>query len=162
MALDREQALQALARSKRQMRGLRSWIEQIHAGTIEAPELETVLLRHVAAAFSKFSATDARDAYLRLLLHVEHRAPDLLSTAWGCDRYGPRRGNTLVDGLAALALLHKRWTRDPQKWRLSWTRLRRSRFHRHLQDRHWLTMSHKGLVQTKAGPHPRRQKNWSW
>jgi hypothetical protein len=162
VALDREQALQALARSKRQMRGLRSWIEQIHAGTIEAPELETVLLRHVAAAFSKFSATDARDAYLRLLLHVEHRAPDLLSTAWGCDRYGPRRGNTLVDGLAALALLHKRWTRDPQKWRPRGRNQRRqfTDLSRHLLANYRVPAPFDSVW--FAGDDPAARAQWGW
>lgn len=114
--LGKQEALASLARAKGQMRRRRQSIRQIHAGRLPEDELQTILLRRVLAGFTPLD-TGGRDAFLRLLLHVEDCAPDLLSTAWGTDRFGPRPGNTLVDGLAALARFSDRWLQPVDRWR---------------------------------------------
>lgn len=114
--LTRDQALVALARAKGEARRRGDLIRRIHAGRLGADPLEALLLRRVHDGFASLEPA-GRDALLRLLLHVDARAPDLLSTAWGTDRFGPRPGNTLVDGLVALARFHEGWQRPVDAWR---------------------------------------------
>jgi hypothetical protein len=114
--IDRDQALTVLRRAKRQLRRRGEVIRQLHAGELADDDLGGALLRRVAAGFAPVDA-DGRDALLALLMHVDREAPDLLSTAWGSERLGPRPGNTLVDGLCALARHHHRWQSSPDNWK---------------------------------------------
>ena len=163
--LDRDQALQALARSKQQMRGRRAWIERIHAGSVPVDELESVLLQRIAYAFSHLeqgASAAGRDAYLHLLLHLDRRAPDLLSTAWGCDRFGPRAGNTLIDGLTAVAIQHEHWQTDPANWRPRSRNQRRqfSDLTRRLLARYEVPAPFDSVWFTGEDAAARRQQSW--
>jgi len=113
--LTREDALTVLATAKRQMGQTRRLIQQLGAGTIGADEVKTVLLQRLHAGFADLDA-DGRSALLELLLHVEQRT-DLLSMDWGDARLGRRDGNTLVEGLIALAHHHTHWLRPVGAWR---------------------------------------------
>ena len=113
----KERALATLSSAKRQMRRPRRLMEQICAGTVAAEELGTVLLRRIHAGCAGLGE-EGRAALLRLLLHVERHA-DLLSTAWGSPRCGRRAGNTIVDGLVALAHHHDDWVRPVGRWKPS-------------------------------------------
>ena len=135
--LTREGALAALSRAKREMRRPARIIRQIHAGAVRLEELQTVLLRHIHSGFSRLGG-EAGDALLRLLLHVERCAPDLLSTAWGSDRFGPRPGNTLIEGLIGVAGYCDCWIRPVDTWHTR-SRLQRVQFSdlaRHLLARY--------------------------
>lgn len=174
--LDRDRALQALARSKRQSRGRRAWIERIHAQTASIDELDSVLLQRIAHVFSRLASTPpedstgpdgadpsaTRDAFLSLLLHLDRRAPDLLTTAWGCDRFGPRAGNTMIDGLAALAALHQNWRQDPTIWRPRGRNQRRqfSDLTRHLLARYDVPAPFDSVWFAGNDPLARQQQQW--
>ena len=113
--LTREDALVVLAAAKRQMGQTRRLIQQIGAGTIAADDLKTVLLQRVHSGFTSLD-TDGRVALQQLLLHLEGRT-ELLGMARGDARLGRQPGNTLVEGLIALAHHHGHWARPPEAWR---------------------------------------------
>ena len=132
----RDQALATLSVAKRQMRGTRRLIRQIAAGQVAVEDLETVLLRKIHAGFADIEA-DSRASLLQLFLHVE-RCSDLLTTARGSSRLGPRPSNTLTDGLIDLARHHASWQRPPRTWRPD-SRHQTTQFHqlaRHLLARY--------------------------
>ena len=112
---NKERALAALTKAKRQMRHPRHAIAEVCAGSMPADELRTVLLQRIHAGCAALDE-GGRGALLQLLLHVERRG-DLLSTARGSARCGRHAGNTLVDGLVALAHHHADWVRPVEAWR---------------------------------------------
>lgn len=90
-------------------------IEQIAAGEIAPHELKTIPLRKIHEGFAGLQG-DERDALLRLLLRVEV-CGDLLNTAPGTMRWGREPGNTLIEGVMALARRHENWLRPVEEWR---------------------------------------------
>ena len=113
--LQNEVALATLAAAKKQRLGRRSLIERIHAGSVAANELKSIVLRKIHTGFATLRAGE-RDACLRLILHVEG-CSELLSTATGAIRWGRRPGNSVVEGLFALVRHHQDWIRPVEEWR---------------------------------------------
>ena len=114
--LRRERELAALATAKKQQRRLGDLLRRMHQGRVGSEELRLEPLRLAHAAFAACGDGDERDALLRLLLFVEERTGLVASTP-GVPRWGQRAGNTFVEGLAALARLHRHWLRAPEEWK---------------------------------------------
>ncbi|MEW6755377.1 MAG: PcfJ domain-containing protein [Candidatus Latescibacterota bacterium] len=112
--LSREAALATLAAAKHQMQRPRQALEHLCAGALPAEQAQTVLLRTLHGCCAELDP-GGRAALRDLVLHVEGCAA-LLSTAWGTPRLGRRPGNTLVEGLAALAWHHLEWLRPVGSW----------------------------------------------
>jgi len=114
----------------------RSLLKPLHAGTLDQDQLKTALLRKIHAGFATQQAS-GRDALLSLLLHVEDHT-DLLSITPGTSHWGRKAGNTLVEGLIALARFHADWLQTLGTWQPS-GRDPRAQFHsllRHLLARY--------------------------
>lgn len=114
--LRRERELAALATAKKQQRRLGDLLRRMHGGQVAPAELRLEPLRLAHAAFAACQEEEERDALLRLLVQVEERT-GLISSTPGVPRWGQRPGNTFVEGLAALARLHRRWLRPLADWK---------------------------------------------
>jgi hypothetical protein len=112
--LNKEKALAVLSGAKEQRGQTRHFIQQIHAGAINLDQLETIVLRTIHAAFAALDP-DGRNALLELLLHLES-CTDLLQLGWGVTHWGRRPGNTLIQGIIALAHHHAHWLRPVHTW----------------------------------------------
>jgi len=113
--LDKDRAISTLAMAKQQMGKTRDLIEAMHAGRLREHEAKTALLRKIYAGFAALDSR-GRDALLELLLHLESLT-DLLSIAPGTSRWGRRAGNTLVEGLGAIARHCAHWVEPVNSWR---------------------------------------------
>lgn len=159
-ALKNELALATLAASKKQLGRSRSLIEEIHAGTVGKDELKTVVLRQIHAGFAPLAGA-ARDALLRLLLHVEAHA-ELLSPAVGALRWGRRPGNSFVEGLFALARHHQAWIRPVERWQPA-SRVQHAQFGglaRYLLAKFEVPVFMDSVWFIEAGDEATRQQGW--
>ena len=158
--LKNEQALAALNASRQQGGRVHAVIERIHAGTVGEGELKSVVLLKVRAAFAGL-ADGEREACRLLLLHVERHA-DLLSTAPGALRWGRSPGNTLVEGVLALARHHGSWIGPVESWRPE-SRVQYEQFAalaRHLLARYPVPDFMDSVWFLEEGEEARRQKRW--
>ncbi len=113
--LERERAVHTLSLAKRQMGKTRDLLAAMHAGRLREDEVKTALLKKIHGGFSILDNA-GRDALLDLLLHLESHA-DLLNMAPGTSRWGRRPGNTLIEGLIALARHYVHWLAPIKTWR---------------------------------------------
>jgi hypothetical protein len=158
--LSKERALAALTLAKRQMGRSRKLIEQIGAGKVSEDQLKTILLRKIHAGFAGLGE-EGREALLRLLLHVEMRS-DLLSTDPGSARWGRRPGNSLVEGLIALARYHRDWLQPVQTWQAT-SRSQQVQFGelaRHLLARYEVPVFMDSVWFREEDVEARRQQDW--
>ena len=118
--LARDLASRSALRKVRQLtRRPRDTIGAIFAGAIALQDLRPRYLGHVARhAAALEDRPAARGAFRDLLLAAEVARADLFDvTAPAITRFGPRDGNTWLDGLAALARRHEHWLQSPDGWR---------------------------------------------
>ena len=114
---ERLQSDAVLARMKNHTRRPKHTIRAIAEGKLSEADLNRPHLQKMQAAFDRLGRDrKARTALLQLLLHVEKRG-DLFDVKPASPRLGPQEGNTLIEGLGALAGRHKHWLRDPSEWR---------------------------------------------
>lgn len=111
--LRREVELAALSQGRRQARNVQEVIRRVGNGTLAVEALQGEHLLKIHAAFAK--AHD-RQALLELLLHAE-RYSNLLVARRGIAQLGDIEGNTLVEGLCALANHGDDWVRPVADWR---------------------------------------------
>jgi hypothetical protein len=104
----------ALAGAKRQTRRPEETIQQLYAGKVDLADLRTPYLRKIGEAFAA-QEEGLREALLRLLLHAG-KHPRLMAVDVAVQRLGPRAGNSLIEGLFALARHHREWLRPVESW----------------------------------------------
>jgi hypothetical protein len=157
--LDKERAVHTLTLAKQQMGQTRDLLAAIHAGQLREGELKTALLKKIHIGFTALT-NNGRDALLALLLHIEGET-DLLSIAPGTSRWGRREGNTLVEGLVALAHHYAHWLQPVDHWRPQ-SREPRTQFGqlaRHLMARYEVP-TFMDVVWFRSDEEARRQQAW--
>ena len=151
----------ALERVRRHTRRPGETIAAIFAGEIEEEELQTDYLRRIRQVAMGCAGAE-REALLRLLLHVEKRAKDLLDAEPAIEGLGRVEGNSFIDGLAALAGHCGDWIGQPEKWRPD-SRNARRRFGalaRHLLARYAVPAFMDSAWFRGTGEEGRRQQEW--
>jgi hypothetical protein len=113
----------ALAGARRAYRRPEETLRQIYAGRFDARALPagasalSTCLRKISEAFTAAEGKgDLREALFRLLCHA-FKYPRLLETGPAAARLGQRPGNTVLDGLFALACHHADWLRPVEAWK---------------------------------------------
>jgi hypothetical protein len=136
---ERERAAAAMTRARRAGRRPREIIQSLAEGEPLDESVRSPVLARVAAGFASLgSRTRERDAYRRLLLHLEEHARLLESVDPVFDRALSGGDAAYVDGLLALARHCREWVREPEEWRPP-SRGARKQFHslaRHLVARY--------------------------
>jgi len=158
--LSKERALAALTLAKRQMGRSRKIIEQIGAGKVAEDQLKTILLRKIHAGFACLDE-EGREALLRLLLHVE-ASSGLLSADPGSARWGRRPGNSLIEGLIALARHHRDWLQPVETWQAASRSLQVQfgELARHLLARYEVPAFMDPVWFREGNAEARRQQDW--
>ncbi len=158
---ERERAQRAMAGTKRRARRPEEVIQALEAGEISPDELKTPSFVTIQSCFAGMADPAIRQAFLRLLLRA-CRQTDLLSTGPAVSLFGPQPGNTLIEGLAALAGWHHAWQGDPEEWR-SGTHNGRRQFGalaRHLLARYFVPPFMDAAWFMEPGPEARRRQGW--
>lgn len=113
----RSKAAATLSSSRRHTRRLDETLRRISRGEIDARELSSPSLQRIHELFTAAAdRPEIREALLRLLLHAQKHA-DLFSIEPAAQYLGWQAGNSLLDGLLALAGHHEDWLRPPEEWR---------------------------------------------
>ena len=102
-------------RQKREKRHPRAALIAIANDELISSDLTCPHLILIAEAFASLEG-HARNAFLRILLHVQECA-DLLSTMPVVRQFGTQAGNTFIDALSVLAKHHSFWLRPVEDWR---------------------------------------------
>jgi hypothetical protein len=106
-----------LAQKKRELRSPGKVIQQIFNGQLEEREITEPHLRAVWRALrSDQESQSTRVAFHDLLQHASG-CSGLLSGQTAVEHYGPRAGNTFVDGMLALARHGENWMRPVAAWK---------------------------------------------
>jgi hypothetical protein len=114
---DRERGRSALAEARRHSRRPGETIQAIERGQVARDELRSRALERIFDLFAALGpVAPAREALLRLLLHVEARAK-LLATEPVFRHLGNEPGNSYLEALATLAGHHRDWLRPVEEWR---------------------------------------------
>lgn len=111
-----ERAEVALAGARQHHRRPADILQGLHDRAVDVTTLKTPVLQKIAAAFAALGQLETRQAFLRLLLEAQRRA-DLFRPEPAYPHLGPQPGNTLIEGLAALAGHHADWLQAPEDWR---------------------------------------------
>jgi hypothetical protein len=116
---ERERAQQALRGARRLSRRPDDVLRALHRNDLDAADLKTPSLLAIHGVFASLGEDAmARDALLRLLLHVQrHGTAALLGIDPVVDWLGPQPGNTFVAALLALSRHHADWLRPIEEWR---------------------------------------------
>lgn len=114
---EQERTAEALQKGRRQTRKPIETLVEIYHDRLPASELLSPTLRAVHSGFAGFgNDLSGREAFLQLLLAVQ-RQTTLIDTTPVLASLGPRKGNTYIEALCALAQQHDLWLRRPEDWR---------------------------------------------
>ena len=102
------------ARKKHESRRPRAATLKIARNDLAVSELTQPYLVSISEAFASLE-NDARNAFLRLLLHVQDRA-DLFVMGPVIRQFGTQGGNTFIGALSSLAKHHNSWLRPVEQW----------------------------------------------
>jgi PcfJ-like protein len=117
LAAERQKAEAMLASARRQTRRPEDTLQRISRGEIDAEMLGSPALRKIHEAFAGVPGQpEVREALLRLLRHVRKHG-NLLGTEPAVQYLGREPGNSLIEGLLALARRHRDWLRPVEAWR---------------------------------------------
>jgi hypothetical protein len=97
------------------LRDPRKIIVAIANNELQPSDLISPHLLLISSAFAPLEG-DERDAFLRLLLHVQSYT-GLFITAPVVSQFGAQPGNTFIEALSVLAKHHKSWIRTVESWR---------------------------------------------
>lgn len=148
------------ARKKRERHDPRSAIIAIANNELAASDLTCPHLISISTAFETLEG-NARDAFLRVLLHVQDRA-DLLAIRPVVPQFGTQPGNTFIEALSAVAGIHKRWLRSVEEWQPRTHNSRRqfSSLARHLLAKYPIPVFMDSVWFKGQAPEARRQQEW--
>ena len=147
-------------RKKRESRHPREVIHQIAEGKLDPADLTQPQFASISAAFASLEG-DARDAFLRLLLHVQEHA-DLFCTGPVIRQLGTQPGNTFIDGLSVLAKHHQSWLHPVKQWKVQTHNSRRqfSSLARHLLAKYPMPAFLDSVWFRGETPEAERQQQW--
>ena len=113
---DRLEGEAVLARTRQNTRRLPDAIRAIYSGSLDPLKLRQPALEKIAAVFDRLGEEDTRQAYLKILLHVERHA-DLFGTKPAVSVLGTQDGNTFIEAMGLLAIRYRQRHRDVENWR---------------------------------------------
>ena len=162
---EREKAEAALEQARRLARRPEDVLRRLHSGTTRREEMKSPALLHLHSVFASIGReeTDARGAFLRLLLHAQGRGANaLLSGDAVIPTLGGELGNTFPEGLLALARHHEGWIRPPEDWRPDSHNPHRQfgALARHLLARYFVPAFLEAAWFRGNGERARRQQGW--
>lgn len=149
-------------RKKRESRHPRAAIQAIADRELAASDLISPYLILISDAFASLAGS-TRDAFLRLLLHVQG-CTNLLSVEPVVRQFGTQPGNNFVDALAALARRHDSWQRPIEAWNPQTHNPRRqfSLLARHLLAKYPVPVFLDSVWFKGQTPEGLRQQQWFW
>ncbi len=147
-------------RKKQESRHPRRTILKIVNNELVAAEVTQPHLIAICEVFSSLEG-DARDAFLRLLLHIQD-CTDLLRSEPVIRHFGTQAGNTYIDALSALAKHHGVWLRSPESWRPPTHNSRRqfSSLARHLMAKYPTPVFMDSVWFKGRAPEAQKQQQW--
>lgn len=113
----RARAVARLARTNGEIPKSETILEMILEGQLQERDIRQSRFKAVCRAYdSTRGHRPTRRAFRDLIRNVQARA-DLFQVGPVVEQFGPRAGNTFVDGLLALARHSRHWIRNPTDWK---------------------------------------------
>jgi hypothetical protein len=145
---------------KREARRPKTLLVQIANNELAAEDLTQPHLVSISKAFALLDG-DGRQAFLRLLLHVQDHA-NLFIAGSVISQFGTQAGNTFIDALAVLAKRHRDWFQPIEYWQPRTHNARRqfSSLVRHLLTKYPLPTFLDSVWFKGDTPEARQQQDW--
>jgi hypothetical protein len=111
----RERLQQRVTLAKQQQRKPRRTLERLFAGDLPEACLNQLPLKWIHTLLNSIDQPETRRAFERVILHVQS-CTQLVSVQPALSQLGLQAGNTLIEGLLALAQVRPRWIRELENW----------------------------------------------